>query len=244
MKERKIMFGRSSVITNILYHWYIFQCELKLVTQIYYLLKLNTVISHTSQYLITIILLLFHFHLTITFKLFSSHLITVVSLPCVTQATTCRDRELTLDLIHIFMTTQGNGEPHRMRDQVNAGATSETTWTWMTIHTIHVPINSKKANMEEWLWRPNDIGGSCGPKVSWHLSYKWGKPPKKPHPGNLSRPGIEPRPPAWQHACYLHTVDQIILIVINYTIIKLIFFLKTFEFHFFHYSIKIYRDYL
>ena len=27
-----------------------------------------------------------------------------------------------------------------------------------------------------------------GPKVSWHLSYRWGKTPKKPHPGNLSRP--------------------------------------------------------
>ena len=41
-----------------------------------------------------------------------------------------------------------------------------------------------------------DLGG--GPKVSWHLSYRWGKTPKKPHSGNLSRPGIEPRPAAWQ----------------------------------------------
>ena len=35
-------------------------------------------------------------------------------------------------------------------------------------------------------------------KVSWHLSYRWGKTPKKPHPGNLSRPGTEPGPAAWQ----------------------------------------------
>ena len=37
-----------------------------------------------------------------------------------------------------------------------------------------------------------------GPKASWHLSYRWGKTPKKPHPGNFSRPGIEPGPAAWQ----------------------------------------------
>ena len=40
--------------------------------------------------------------------------------------------------------------------------------------------------------------GTLGPKVSWHLTYRWGKTPKKPHPGNLSRPGIEPGPAAWQ----------------------------------------------
>ena len=32
----------------------------------------------------------------------------------------------------------------------------------------------------EWsLRRPNDIRGPWGPKVSWHLSYRWGKTPKK-----------------------------------------------------------------
>ena len=36
---------------------------------------------------------------------------------------------LTLDHIDAFLTTQGHGEPPRMRDQLNAGATSETTWT-------------------------------------------------------------------------------------------------------------------
>ena len=40
--------------------------------------------------------------------------------------------------------------------------------------------------------------GTWGPKASWHLSYRCGKTPKKPHPGNLSRPGIEPGPAVWQ----------------------------------------------
>ena len=35
------------------------------------------------------------------------------------------------------------------------------------------------------------FGESWGPKASWHLSYRLGKSPKKTHPGNLSRPGIE-----------------------------------------------------
>ena len=81
---------------------------------------------------------------------------------------------------------------------LNAGATSETTPTWKTIHTIHAPIQSNKANMKGWLWRPNDIQGPCGPKASRFSSYRWGKTPKKPHPGNLSRPGIQPGPAAWQ----------------------------------------------
>ena len=42
------------------------------------------------------------------------------------------------------------------------------------------------------------FGEPRGPKVSWHLSYSWGKTPKKPHPGNLSRPRIEPGPATWQ----------------------------------------------
>ena len=44
--------------------------------------------------------------------------------------------------------------------------------------------------------------GPWGPKASRHLSYRWGKPPKKPHPVNLSGPGIEPGPSAWRRECY------------------------------------------
>ena len=42
------------------------------------------------------------------------------------------------------------------------------------------------------------FGEPCGPKASWHLSYRRRKTQIKPHPGNLSRPGIEPGPAAWQ----------------------------------------------
>ena len=74
-----------------------------------------------------------------------------------------------------FLTTQGYGGPLWMRDQLSARATSETTWTKKTIHTIDATIHSNKANLKGWLWRPSDIRGTGGPKVSWHLSYDWGK---------------------------------------------------------------------
>ena len=64
----------------------------------------------------------------------------------------------------------------------------------------HQHLRSLAPVMNEygWLWWPNDIWGPWGPKASRHLSYRWRKTPKKPHPGNLSRPGIEPGPAAWQ----------------------------------------------
>ena len=113
----------------------------------------------------------------------------------------------TMDHIHTFLTTQGHGGPPQMSDQPNAGATSETAQTWKTRHTKHTLSHPNKAKMQWWWRRPNDIRGSWGLKVSWHLSYRWGKTPKKPHPGNLSRPGIEPGPTAWQ-ACMLPLVPQ------------------------------------
>ena len=98
-----------------------------------------------------------------------------------------------------FLTTQGHGGPPRMSDQPNAGATSETAHTWKTVHTKRTFSHPNKADMEWWLWRPNDTRGPWRPKVSWHLSYRLGKShQKKKHPGNLSRPGIEPGPAAWQ----------------------------------------------
>ena len=95
------------------------------------------------------------------------------------RTTTCQERELTLDHIRTFMTTLGHRGPPQMRNQLNAGAISEATQTWKTIHTIHAPIHSNKVNMKGWLWRPNDIQGRCGPKASRHLSYRWGETPKK-----------------------------------------------------------------
>ena len=83
-----------------------------------------------------------------------------------------------------------------MRDQLNAGATSETTLTWKAIQTTLAPIHSNEANMKDWLWRPNDIRRPCGPKASWHSSFRWGKSPEKTSPRKLVP--IEPGPAVWQ----------------------------------------------
>ena len=119
---------------------------------------------------------------------------TWLTLPWHYRTMTCRERELTMDHIHTFLTTQGHGGPPLITDQLSVGTVSKTKRTWMTIHTIHAPIHSNKVNKKGWLLSPNDIRGPWGPKASWHLSYRWGKTSKKPHAGNLSRPGIA----AWQ----------------------------------------------
>ena len=102
-----------------------------------------------------------------------------------------------------ILTTQGHGGPPRMMDQFNAGATSETTQTWETVHTILEPIHSNKANMKGWLWRSSDIRGPCGPKAFWYLFYRWGK--KKPK--NLTQQtcpdrGSNPGPLRDRRVCY------------------------------------------
>ena len=45
---------------------------------------------------------------------------------------------------------------------------------------------------------PNDIRGPWGLKFPDIRLTGEEKPPKKPHPGNLSRPGVQPGPAAWQ----------------------------------------------
>ena len=101
------------------------------------------------------------------------------------RATTCRERELTLDHIYTFLTTQEHGRPHRMRDQINTEATSHKTRILKTIHTSHAHIHSDKANMKGWLWQPNDIRRLCEPKVSWNCLIGEGKKTKKPSPRKL-----------------------------------------------------------
>ena len=104
-----------------------------------------------------------------------------------------------MDHIHTFLTTQGHGRPSRMSDQSNAGATSETAQTWKTTHTKHTFSHPNKANMEWWLRRPNYIRGYWGPKVFWHLSYRWAKTPKnltqETCPDRGSNPGPLPLAP-------------------------------------------------
>ena len=85
-----------------------------------------------------------------------------------------------------------------MSDQLNAGVTSETAQTWKTIHTKHTLSQTNKANMEWWWRRPNYIRGPWGLQFPDICFTGEEKPRKKPHPGKLSRPGIEPGPAAWQ----------------------------------------------
>ena len=93
-------------------------------------------------------------------------------------ATTCRERELTKYHIHTFFyhtrtwrasSDEGSAQCRgHLRDSTN-----------MKDDTIHTPIHSNKVNKKGWLWRPNDIRGPWGLKASWHVSYRWGKTPKK-----------------------------------------------------------------
>ena len=64
--------------------------------------------------------------------------------------------------------------------------------------------------------------GNLGPKASRHFSYRWEKTPKKTHPGNLSRPGIEPVPAAWQ-ARMLPPGPQRWTLIWSRTLMELIF---------------------
>ena len=52
-----------------------------------------------------------------------------------------------------------------------------------------------KANMMMFImakW----YSGTCW--ATWHLTYRWRRTPKLPHPGNMSLPGMEPGPAARQ----------------------------------------------
>ena len=86
--------------------------------------------------------------------------------------------ELILDHIHTFFEHTRTWRPPRMRDQLNAGASSKTTRTWKTIHILSAPIHSNKVHMKGRLWRPNDIRGLSGPKASWHFVLQVRKTPK------------------------------------------------------------------
>ena len=142
------------------------------------------------------------------------------------RATTCRGRELNYGShTYFFDHTRTWRASPRMSDQPNAGATSETAQIWKTRHTKHTPSHPNKANMEWRLRGPNDSRGPWGPKVSWHLSDRWGKTPKKLHPGNLSRPGIEPGPAAWQ-ARMLPLAPQLWTINVNHYIKKIVIFAR------------------
>ena len=83
----------------------------------------------------------------------------------------------------------------RKSDQLNAGATSETAQKGKTIHTKHTLSHPNMMIMMA-KWYSGTLGGLKFPDICLTGEEKPRK--KKPHPGNLSRPGIEPGPAAWQ----------------------------------------------
>ena len=113
---------------------------------------------------------------------FNLHLIgafTWLTTPGPYKVTTCREREFNLDHILTFLTTQGHGGPLRMRDQLNAGATSETTRTWKTIYTIHTLYDIHTFILTSWIWK-DDYDGQMifGEPVDLKfpdMSYMWRK---------------------------------------------------------------------
>ena len=107
------------------------------------------------------------------------------------RATTCRERELTLDHIHTFL-------PEKDMESLPGWGIISMPGPPPRQHE-HERRFTHSLTLTRWLWKDyNDgqmiFGDLSGPKASWHLSYSWGKAPKKPHLRNLSRPGIEAGP--------------------------------------------------
>ena len=108
-----------------------------------------------------------------------------------------------------FLTTQGLGGPLRMRDQLNAGAISETTQTWKRIHTIHAPILPNK------IWK-DDYDGQMIFGTLWALTFLTIALQVRKNPGkNLTQEtcpdrGSNPGPLQDKCACYhsLHSGGQ------------------------------------
>ena len=118
------------------------------------------------------------------------------------KATTCREKELTLDHIQFLWPHKDmEGLPGRGLISLPV-ATSVRIQTWNTKHNIHASIHSNKTNMKWWLWRPNDIQGLCWPKATSHLSYGWGKTPKNVTQENCPDRGSNPGSLRDRSACY------------------------------------------
>ena len=86
-----------------------------------------------------------------------------------------------MDHIHTFLTTQGHGGPPRWVISPMPGPPPRQH-KHERQYTPSTHCHPNNADMEWWLWRPNDIRGPWGPKVSWYLSYRWGKNPEKTSP--------------------------------------------------------------
>ena len=96
-------------------------------------------------------------------------------------------------------------------------ATFETARTLKTIHIIQSLILTGGYEKDDSWWQ-NDIRGPSGPKVSWQLSYRWGKTPKNSHPGNLFRPEIETEPAARQTRMLPPAPQRCSFLVVEYIV--------------------------
>ena len=115
------------------------------------------------------------------------------------RATTCRGRELNYGSHTCFLdhTRTWRASPDEWSAECR-GHLRDSTNMKDNKHQSHTESSQQGEDgmmITTAKWNSGTLGW---PKVSWHLSYRWGKTPKKPHPGNLSRPGIEPGPAAWQ----------------------------------------------
>ena len=109
--------------------------------------------------------------------------------PC--RATTCRGRELNYESHTYFFdhTRTWRASPDEWSAQCRGLLRDSANMKDSSLHTKHTLSHPNKANMEWWLRRPNDIRGPWGPKASRHLSYRWGKTPKKTSPRKLVMTG-------------------------------------------------------
>ena len=111
---------------------------------------------------------------------------------------------------------------------LNTWVTSETTRTWKTIHSTHTPIHSNKVNMRGWQLGQMILGNLVGLKLPSICFTGEEKPRKITHLGNLSRPGIEPGPSAWQARMLPPAPERwtlsLIIIIIRGILIRSIFY--------------------
>ena len=93
--------------------------------------------------------------------------------------TTCRRRELNFRSHTYFVdhTRTLRASPDEWSAQCRSHLRDCTNMKDDT-HQPHTR-SFQEGEYEIMIWRANDIRGPWGPKVSWHLSYRWGKTPKK-----------------------------------------------------------------
>ena len=109
------------------------------------------------------------------------------------RATTCRGRELNYGSHTYFFdhTTTWRASPDEWSAQCRGHFRDNTNMK----DNRYTPSTRRIWNDDyDGQMVFGDLGGLKFPD----MSYRCGKTPKKPHPENLSRPGIEPGPAAWE----------------------------------------------